>query len=172
MSYENHENFYQKRTDNFKVGKRTDFWKDYHPPKLTEDNILQRIKELSSKIDAAYSSPYLNEQKLPAAEIIKLLNYTHNLIVKLRDNYNALAALNQDTKSTNDYAALAANQNLHLTSNKDEDQITIVVGDEEVIIDGDLATSVIQHAVQAYVVEALTDAVEIDQEISEGRNDY
>jgi hypothetical protein len=153
MSYENYENSYQKRTDNFKVGKRTDFWKDYHPPKLTEDNILQRIKELSSKIDAAYSSPYLNEQKLPSAEIIKLLNYTHDLIVKLRDNYNALAALNQDTKSV------------------DEDQIIIAVGDEEVVIDGNLAASVIQYAVQAYVTEALTDAVEIDQEISEGKND-
>ena len=172
MSYENYENSYQKRTDNFKVGKRTYFWKDYHPPKLTEDNILDRIKELSYEIESAYQSPYESLDKLSSTGIIKLLNYVHDLIVKLRDNYDGLASLNQDTKSTNDYAALAANQNSHFTSNKDEDQITIVLGDEEVIIDGDLATSIIQYAVQAYVVEALTDAVEIDQEINEGRNDY
>lgn len=146
MNYENYK-------DNYKVGKRTKFFKDYHPPKLTENNILDRIKDLSQKIDDDYSSPYISKQNVSSTEIIKLLNYVHDLIVKLRNNFDGLSALNQDTKPI------------------DEDQITIVVGDDEVIIDGDLATKVIHHAVKAYVVEALTDAVEIDQEISENKND-
>ena len=123
---------------NYKIGKR---FKDYHPPKLTEDNILDRIKDLSQRIDDDYSSPYSSKQNVSSTEIIKLLNYVHDLIVKLRGNYDALSSLNQ------------------------EDQINITVGDEEIIVDGDLATDVIHYAVKTYVQEALTAAVEIDKEI-------
>jgi hypothetical protein len=39
------------------------------------------------------------------------------------------------------------------------DEIHIQVGDETVVIDGDLATEVIQRAVEKYINEALTDMI-------------
>lgn len=40
------------------------------------------------------------------------------------------------------------------------DEIHIQIGDETVIIDGELATSVIQNAVQQYITQALEEAIE------------
>lgn len=71
----------KNRSKNYTTSNKVNTYKDYHPPKLTEENILDRIKDLKTRLNSSPAS---------ITEVTKLLDYVYDLIIKLRKNYNEI----------------------------------------------------------------------------------
>jgi chromosome condensin MukBEF ATPase and DNA-binding subunit MukB len=115
----------------------------YSSEKETDLTPLERLTRLRDSFRSSYSNPP------SVGEIDKCLTHAiaeiTNLEKKVLRLEKDIERLNKDVKEAN------------------QDIINIQVGDETVVIDGDLATHVLTRAVADYVIEAIKTAAYVDE---------
>lgn len=110
--------------------------KDFEYTSYSKKTVLERISDARDALRSGYENP-------PSyAELEKVLTHALAEITNLEKRISSLQ------KESNQ---------------SDQDVINIQVGDETVVIDGDLATQVITRAVSDYVVKAIETAAYLDE---------
>jgi valyl-tRNA synthetase len=117
--------------------------KDSFSTSIKDMTAIERISSLRDTLRSSYQNPpsVAEMDKVLTHAIAEITNLEKKIVRLEKD----IARLNKDVEQAN------------------QDIINIQVGDETVVIDGDLATHVMSRAVADYVIEAIKTAAYVDE---------